>query len=195
MKCFVDIINCFDKIIGADFMSIRNISKNEFGVEALAKFDLFAREIRVMMYDDVKIEYAEKCVEHLNKFSSDIIELLCDAALKYCFEFSDSVGEEVPELREKRDILKYIYPQVLIIDEAEDESKIGYHMECNCEWEIEHGLEFTILDDEILYLGAFNDEGPWQSPAYYKEISWNYVYDKADIFDEELGKNLLNLLK
>ncbi|MCT4597227.1 MAG: hypothetical protein N4A50_05040 [Vallitalea sp.] len=176
-------------------MRINNVSSNEYGMEGTTRFDMFDREIQVMMDDAVNIVYAEKCVEHLNSLSYDTVELLCEAALKYCFEFSDDVGIGIPELNEKRDILKYIYPKILIIDEPEDELKIGYHMECDCEWEIEHGLEFTILNDKVLYLGDFNDEGPWQALEHYKEISWNHIYDNYDIFDEELRNKLFNLLQ
>ena len=175
-------------------MDILNISRTEYGIEGTTRFDLFDEVIKVMMDDTVDIEYAKKCVCHMNNLSHDIVESLCEATLKYCFEFSEDVGIEVPEMNKKNDILKYFHPKSLIINEPEDESKIGYHMECDCEWEIEHGLEFTILDDKLLYLGSFNNEGPWQLHEYYKDMSWNHVYNEPDIFDEELRNKLSNLL-
>ncbi|MFA9397853.1 MAG: hypothetical protein ACERKV_06265 [Clostridiaceae bacterium] len=175
-------------------MEIMNITKTEYGIEGTTWFDLFGREIEVMMDDTVNIEYANKCVGHLNSFNHEIIELFCEAAIKYCFEFSDDVGAAIPEINEKRDVLKYVYPKILIINEPEDESKVGYHMECNCEWEIEHGLEFTILEDKLLYLGSFNDEAPWQPHEYYKNISWNHVFNEPDIFDDQLRDKLSRLL-
>ncbi len=176
-------------------MEILNIKKTEYGIEGTARFNLFDKEIELVIDDTVNLEYANKCVSHMNNLSYDTITNLCEAALKYCFEFSDDVGIEVPEIREKRDILKYVYLNILIINEAEDERKIAFHMECDCQWEIEHGLEFTLLDGDLLYLGSFNDESPWSSNEYFRNLSWNHVFKEADIYDDVLKNELLNLLK
>ncbi len=164
---------------------ITDIKKDEYGIEGKVKFNLFDAEIDVFMDDDVSIEYAEKCAEHMNNLSDDMIEKICESAKRYCLfmiEEWDLVGEweeisedmtiEVSEDTPARELLKAIYPTVLIIDSPED-TCCGYHIECACDWEPEHGLEITIRDDKVVYIGHFTDSSPWQE--YDENNECNFV--------------------
>lgn len=106
-------------------MNISNITETKYGVEGKASFILFNKDVNVMIDDTVDIDYAKKCVEHINSFTNDFVDDFCEVALKYCFGFSDDVGEEIPDIKEKKDVLNYIYPLTIIINEPEDYTKIG----------------------------------------------------------------------
>lgn len=165
---------------------ITDIKKDEFGIEGRMHCNLWNCDIDVVIEDysedeslslDKAVEFAEKCAEAFNNLSPDMIDAICRSAKAYCLDFMESCDVVVPvsENTAPADMLKYINPHVLIVDlPEEDEFKgiIGYHVECSCEWEEEHGLEFTVRDGKLIYMGSFNDCSPWYD---YTGDSWNYV--------------------
>lgn len=156
---------------------IKNLHKGRFANEGEIYFPLFDTNILVYVDFDVPLTYADKCVTHLETLSDSVIEALCKGAVNYCESFRDFFEEceiDIPEGMNGRDILKYITPKILII-EAPAEDIPAFHMECSCEWEIEHAMEWTVRGDEVLYVGGFGDEHPWRDREYFKNASWNYV--------------------
>ena len=61
----------------------------------------------------------------------------------------------------------------ICIEEPENENIVGFQLSGNCDWDAEHGIEIIILDDNLLYLGAFEDNSPWYD--YDKNDKWNFV--------------------
>lgn len=156
---------------------IKNWHKGKFANEGKIFFPLFNTEIDIFVDYDVPPEYAEKCVEHLEKLSDGTIEAFCRGAINYCEsfrEFFDDFEIEIPENIKGRDILPYITPKVMMIELPQGEEP-AFHMECACEWEIEHALEWTVRGNEVLYVGGFGDERPWRDREYFKNASWNYA--------------------
>lgn len=146
---------------------IRDINKTRFGIEGTMYYPLFNKKINVHFYDPEAVEYAQICAEYLCSMPEETLDRLCVYMIRYFEEFREYVGEDeikMPKEVKGREILKYVYPNVLIIEDPENADIIGFHMECDCEWEIEHGLEFTIKDNKILYVGPFDD-----MPAWHKE--------------------------
>lgn len=142
---------------------------------------LFNQEISVFLDSDVStgfLDYAAKCADALRSLPDDVINKLCEYSNVYCEDFCDAIGENPPEIKEMRDILKYIQPVSFIIEEPKDES-IVIHLELNCDWENEHGLEWLIKDGRILYVGSFTGESPYCEAEYYHN-SWNYANLKQD---------------
>ena len=156
---------------------LKNLHKGEFGLEGTVSFNRFGVDILVLIEDGVDIPYAEQCVAALNSLCETTIDLLCKYSEKYCRDFCESVGEECPEINTPRDILQYIYPLALIVDKPQD-SDVVVHLELNCEWEPEHGMEWIIKGKEILYVGSFNGESAYEERSYY-EMCGNYVYDNV----------------
>lgn len=161
---------------------ITNIHKDEYGVEGRTRWALFNKEIDVAIGDDVDVAYAEKCAEALNGLSEETVNAIWEAAKKYCLYFIELCGGEWDEWNEMsfrvtkktpaEKIKSEIFPICLIVDEPEDE-RIGFDIECNCSWEAEHGLEITILDGKLVYLGAFEDQGAWGN--FPLDNEWNFV--------------------
>lgn len=159
---------------------ITDIRKTELGIEGKLYSKVFDTEIEVMIDEEVSIEYAQKCAEHFNNLSSEMIETICKGAKAYCLDFMEiasgdwdeeltiPVTSETPPL----EMLKCFRPTLLIIEEPDDENKIGYQLECNCDWEIEHGMEIDILDNKVMYLSSFNDYSPWLE---YDTDEYNYI--------------------
>lgn len=159
---------------------ITDIRKTELGIEGKLYSKVFNTEIEVMIDEEVDIEYAQKCAEHFNNLSSEMIETICRGAKAYCLDFMEiasgdwdeeltiPVTSETPPL----EMLKCFSPTLLIIEEPDDENKIGYQLECNCDWEIEHGMEIDILDNKVMYLSSFNAYSPWLE---YDTDESNYI--------------------
>lgn len=153
---------------------IKDIREGEYFYEGEVFCKLFGTEIEVVI--DLKsadFEYAEKCAVALNNMSEEIIDKLCEYSVLYCEDFCDQIGAEPPIIESARDILRYVHPGSLSVDIPQDES-IVIHLDLNCDWDEEHGLEWLVKDDKILHVGAFSDEPAYTEDSYYYN-SWNYA--------------------
>ncbi len=159
---------------------ITDIKKGKYGIEGKLYSEIFNKEIDVMIDEDVNIEYAQKCAEHFNSLSSELVETICRGAKAYCLDFMELAGGEwdeeltIPVNSETPalEMLKCFKPTVFIVEKPSDENITGYQLECSCDWEIEHGMEIDILDDKVVYLSSFNGYSPWLE---YDENNWNYI--------------------
>lgn len=161
---------------------ITDIHKGEYDIEGIMRWELFDTEIDVSISDDADIQYAEKCAEALDSLPEETVNAIWNAAKKYCLYIIDLCGDEwedwnemsfeVTEETPAEKIKSEIFPSVLIVDSPKDD-RIGYHIECNCSWEREHGLEITILDGKLVYLGAFESRNAWSE--FDPDDEWNFV--------------------
>lgn len=161
---------------------ITDIEEGEYGLEGFTRWELFDKEIDVTIEEGADIAYAEKCAEALNNLPEETVNAIWEAAKKYCLYFMEICGEEWDDWNEMsfevtndtpaEKIKSEIFPTGLIIDEPEDE-RVGFHVGCNCSWEPEHGLEITILDGKLVYLGAFESRGAWDN--FDPDSKWNFV--------------------
>ena len=93
---------------------IEDLEVTDCGTEGTLYFELFDTDIDVLIEEDFEdIGYAEKCAEHLNSLSDEMIDKICRAAKAYClyalrewygfdFELSVKITEDTPA----REILK-----------------------------------------------------------------------------------------
>lgn len=163
---------------------ITDIHKGEYGTEGKTRWELFDKEIEVGIGDGASVEYAEKCAEALNALPGETVKAIFEAAKKYCLFFMELCGSDFDDFSKMsfkvtkktpaEKLKSEIIPTYLIVNEPKDE-RIGFHIECNCSWEIEHGLEITILDGKLVYLGAFESCGAWDE--FDPDDEWNFVND------------------
>jgi hypothetical protein len=69
-----------------------------------------------------------------------------------------NVGEEVSRFARERDVLLSIEPNTLVIDDGLTQPVI--HLELNCDWEEEHGMEWIVRDGQVVYVGPYNGMNP-----------------------------------
>lgn len=143
------------------------IKKEDF-YEGAIHFDLLDQDITILLgeSDVPDFVYAETCVKALNQLSDQVVDVLCEASLRYCYDFCDIVGEKPPKLDAPREILTYIEPNSMIIEKAEDDSVV-IHLELECSWEEEHGLEWLIKDEQVMYVGPFANVAVNESQEEY----------------------------
>ena len=151
---------------------IRNIESGEFGIEGEVFFRRFDKFIALSIEDD-NIDFAEKCANYLNELSDDVVDSVCEASIRYCNSFLEAIGELPKACDKPSEVLGLIYPSVLLVPYPENESEPVIHMELNCEWEPEHGMEWVIRGNKVLYVGAFNGEDPWSD--FSQKETWNYA--------------------
>ncbi|OAB42384.1 DUF6985 domain-containing protein [Paenibacillus glacialis] len=153
-------------------MLLRNIKNVDGGLEGEVYFKIFNKYISFSA-DEVDMNYVEKCANYLNALPDDVIDGLSEASIRYCNAFLDMIGEEAQVFENARDVFKSIYPSSLNISAPEQGDKPVIDMELNCTWEEEHGMQWIVRDDKVLYVGAYNGEDPWGD--YTEKDEWNYA--------------------
>lgn len=160
--------------------NIKNYHKKDDSFIGEIYSALFDKDIKIYVDEDVDVVYAEKCVFNFNNLKDEVIDDICEAAIRYYKDIVESTGGEgidVPKKVKGRDILKYINPVSLSVNKA-IEDVVGFHVECECDWEEEHGLEFTIKDNKLLYLGTVDNITAWEGVKKYQDDMFNYANKK-----------------
>ncbi|WP_041598668.1 DUF6985 domain-containing protein [Hahella chejuensis] len=151
---------------------IKNIGSGEFGIEGEVYFRCFDKYIALSVEGE-NIEFAQMCAEYLNELTDDVISSLCEASIRYCNGFLEAIGEPIKTFEKPTEVLSLIYPSVLLVPSPGNEREPVIHMELNCEWEPEHGMEWVVRGNKVLYVGAFNGEDPWSD--FCQKKAWNYA--------------------
>ncbi|QGM31547.1 hypothetical protein GI482_14660 [Bacillus sp. N3536] len=155
-------------------MVIKNLKTNEyFEVEGEAYLELFDQNITVYIEQESDIEYAELCITYLNTLSDGLIDDICNASIRYCNEFLDDIGEDIIEFNKPTDVLPYITPNTICIPKPKNTTEPVIDLELNCEWEEEHGMEWIIRNEVVMYVGPYNGINPYGDCDIGKE--WNYA--------------------
>ena len=157
----------------SEFLLLRNIQNVKDEVEGEVYCRLFHQYIKRYSWEGAGMGYIEKCAAYLNSLSDEVIDRLCEASIRYCNDFCDMVGGEPKKFENIRDVLKLIQPNGLSIPKPKDENTPVIDLELNCDWEEEHGMQWIIRNDRVLYVGAYNGENPWGDFTAKKE--WNYA--------------------
>ena len=159
---------------------ITDVQEGEFGLEGFLKWPIFDCVLDVVIREAATLEYAEKCAEALVNLPEETVRSILEAAKRYFLFFCEYVGYDFNEDMDVKiykdspvkEIKADVFPHVFIVDKPKDD-RVGFHIECNCCWEPEHGLEITILDGKLVYLGPFEDNGPWDK--FPEDDEWNFA--------------------
>lgn len=141
--------------------TIKNINTTGYWpVEAKVFCNLFQKDIDIISQCEDS-QYIQACADYLNSLDDKLIDNLCLACIRYCNAYLNFMEKKPIEFPSNREVLKMIYPSSLMIDESNESNEPLIHMELNCDWEIEHGMEWIIRGDKILYVGEFVSFDPW----------------------------------
>ncbi|MDE6798400.1 MAG: hypothetical protein K2J36_10400 [Ruminococcus sp.] len=124
-------------------------------------------------FDSINIkDYAEKCIEHFNNMSDEMIDLICSGIIK-CAELGGVNEEfELPELENVRDILKYFWCTNLEIGMPERD-EIAYIIDGEGEWG--EAINIVVRGNRVLYVGYDFGASPWEDDDYYKNLDSNCI--------------------
>lgn len=123
-------------------------------------YKLFNTEFDIVTDNDVSQEYVSRCIEHINNADEKFINELCDKIINWIF--GDSFTEIPDEVKhDKRKILEYVRPTDVYIYVPKNDY-VGYVINGECDFEEEHGISWTVRNDEIIFLGCIGDvDSPW----------------------------------
>jgi hypothetical protein len=131
-----------------------------FAVEGRVFCRLFGRYIAFAVEGAASMDYVRRCAEHLDALPEAVVEALCRGSIRYCNEYRVLLGEPALAFAAPREVLRLVDPNTLLVpDELGPEPVV--HLELNCDWDIEHGLEWIVRGAEVLYVGGFKGASPW----------------------------------
>ena len=134
---------------------------------------VFNRPVSVSALN-VSGDYVKKCIEFFQNMSEAQIDRLADDTMTYYREIkecSGDTGSKMPETLSGREILDWVYPKVMWIGNDEGrEGPVEFIVECDGEWEPEHGMEIVAFSEEIIHVGSYDgDLDYWKEEYLSKE--------------------------
>ena len=130
---------------------------------------VFNRPVSVSA-SNVSGDYVKKCIEFFQNMSEAQIDRLVEDTMTYYREIkecSGDTGSKMPETLSGREILDWVYPKVMWIGNDEGrEGPVEFIVECDCEWEPEHGMEIVAFSEEIIHVGSYDGDLDYWKEEY-----------------------------
>ncbi|MBQ3948264.1 MAG: hypothetical protein II656_07075 [Ruminococcus sp.] len=133
----------------------------------------FRKAMQILIYNGADVDYAEKCVRDFNSPSDELLNKIYSGLLLHCIdslnkwaeidkrdEIEAKLNMEISPFMDASKLVKCLTPANLSVRESPD-GEIGWQAEFDCLWEPEKGIEIVVLGGELLYLGSFCDNSPW----------------------------------
>jgi len=139
--------------------------------DSIKKFisTVFNREISVSA-GDASEKYVRRCIDFFQNMKENEIDFLAGEALQYYRDIVEMSGDKVERMPEEisgREILDWIYPKVMWTDgDREADGPMAFIIECDCEWEPEHGLEIVAFDERIIHVGSYDGDLDYWKEEY-----------------------------
>ena len=152
--------------------------KSSFVFEAKYDFDEWG-QMDIVIDREKDIEYAERCIAHFESMPKAMRKELCNALIRYCekyreFAIQEDFYFEIPEIQQLEEIFEYVSFSTIHVEDVQDTSIIAYSVDGSCDWEVEHGLQIVVRDDEILYVGNYEGVSIWDEKDNYID-EWNFA--------------------
>ena len=123
--------------------------------------------------------YAHKCLAYLDSMSAEMEQRLRKYLYRYYEDTASWIDEDEIEAIGPIDedtVMDHIRIGSVIVGDSCRQDRIEFHVEGSCDWEPEHGLEITISDGKILYVGPYEDYDPNTQRLSYALEHYGY-YD------------------
>ena len=150
-------------------------------VEARVRSGKWGDDFSLLCDTRDQLPYAEKCLAYLDDMPADMEKRLSLYLWRYYQDYEDAFLEEYGEgsgLVES-EILEHVGLGSLIVGEDCRQDRIEFHVSGFCDWEPEHGLEVTVSDGKILYVGPFEDYEPNSERLLYALEHYGYYDPEA----------------
>ncbi len=101
-----------------------------------------------------------------------VVVALCEASIRYC-ETTEvtSLGESESDFKSPRDVLKAVRPFELFIPKPKRKKIPVVQLRMECNWEVEHNMEWAIREDKVYYVGSIRGIDPFR----IKKDRWNFA--------------------
>lgn len=156
----------------------RNVTTNgSWPLQGEVYFALFDRHIDFAVEDAATLEYVEQCATYLNGLGEAMLDDFCQACVSYRADYLEMVGINAEPLLATRDVLTLLTPLTLLVPNSANGGEPVLHLEFNCAWDADNGLEWIARGEKNLYVGGFNGQSAWAD--YSRRQSWNYAWEAA----------------
>lgn len=163
-------------------MIIENVRKDEHSNIFIGTVysKIFGYQIDVVLSDgsDELVKYTQRCSEYLDNMPVELIADLNKYSLRYyndIKQYYDGDNSDFPADVNEGNILDHIKARCLIVERPKDAEKIAFSLELDCDWEPEHGMEWTINNGNVLYVGDYIGVSPWYDKRVYERECMSYV--------------------
>lgn len=161
----------------------KNIITEVYGVfEYKTDSKKWGDNITLIFDNKDQFDYVKKCLSFFENMPDEMETRLNKYLLRYYKEYTQDCGIEMEDEIDEENILKNIHIRSIIAYKKCREDVIEFQVEGTCDWEPEHGLEITISDGKILYVGAFEDYAPNSKSLEYALETYGY-YDPDKTFN------------
>ncbi|MGN1411720.1 MAG: DUF6985 domain-containing protein [Oscillospiraceae bacterium] len=156
---------------------LQKFSEEDEVLQGTFKSEIFKNdandELTIYLENSEIVSYAEKCIEHFNSLSSDMVNLICENIIK-CFNKFGGINEgfKLPVIDTPKDILKYCWFTTMFIDVPQTD-ELAYYILGEGDWE--ECICFTIKGDRVLYVGR-DEVSPWECEVHYRILDDNCLY-------------------
>lgn len=137
--------------------------KKDYGlVEIQTRSERWSEDFTLMCDTDDQVPYARRCLEYFDALPDDMEKRLKTYLWRYYKDYEEYYQEDFGEdaVISEDEIFDHVEIGSLIVGSDCRQDRIEFSVDGNCDWEPEHGLEVTISDGAILYVGPFEDYGP-----------------------------------
>lgn len=169
-------------------MIINDVKKDRHSSIFVGKMHstLFGCEIDVVLRGDSDefLMYAERCAEYFNNMPNEIIDDLKEYSLRYYNDMKQYYDDDDPDFPfdvNKENITEHMAARCFIVEKPKNAEKIAFGVELGCEWEPEHGMEWTVNDGRILYVGDYIGVSAWYDEQVYQRECMSYVQEEFTI--------------
>ena len=167
-----------------DMGIIRDITEYDFGmVTGKVISRQWGDDFKLVCDNKNQFPYAQKCLAYLDSMPVEMEQRL----KKYLYRYYEDVAswideEEVEEIGPigEETVMEHIRIGSVIVGDSCRQDRIEFHVEGSCDWEPEHGLEITISDGKILYVGPYEDYDPNTQRLSYALEHYGYYDSDAD---------------
>ncbi|WP_445633367.1 DUF6985 domain-containing protein [Nostoc sp. DSM 114161] len=130
-----------------------------------AKFDLNVRLVADKQLDT----YEKRCIETFFAWGETLFTKLEQASFEYYQGHLDNIGEEVEF--SSTQIWNHCQPMnIHFISSQKDLFSTFIDVELECDWEIEHGMQWLIKNtDELVFVGPYNGHA---DPDCKLDLTW-----------------------
>ncbi|MCL2489894.1 MAG: hypothetical protein FWF36_04095 [Propionibacteriaceae bacterium] len=140
---------------------IVDIEWSDEGAEGHVTFPWFKTDIELLVSGEVEPAYVEECVKVLDSLSITSSHLALDLmAATWRYWHSRARGLFRKRDLQPHEVIKQVQPTCLVVIPPAGEG-YAFSVEFNCDWEKEHGMGWCVRNDEMVYVGPFEDNDPW----------------------------------
>lgn len=132
-------------------------------------FSLFDTDVDVLVDGGADAGYVRRCLAVIADMPKGLEDQLRAATSRY-----RKANRRFWSVLRIGDVFGSVSPECITVGPCPDgvEEQVAFSVELECSWDEEHGLEWVVRDDTVVYVGPMLGYGPWDD---YQGVTPNYA--------------------